>query len=155
MPPAAPSKKVSPILLGLKWQVALAPLARPGSPTEADAIQGLQGPGHHIYNMSRRVIGVDLDEVLGGFVPAIALWHNDTYGTSLSAADFHSYKFSDVWGGSNEDSVVKVECTAVFQRDASFHLAQFVWILRLQHPNSKIACVKRAQCWQLGKCIHC
>ena len=57
---------------------------------------------------ARRVTGIDLDEVLGGFVPAIALWHNATHGTELTADDFHSYKFCDVWGGTNEESVDKV-----------------------------------------------
>merc|ERR1711934_8441 len=53
-------------------------------------------------------IGVDLDEVLGGFVPALIEWHNHTYGTEITLEGFHSYRFCDVWGGSNEEATEKV-----------------------------------------------
>ena len=43
------------------------------------------------------VIAVDLDEVLGQFVPAIVAFHNATYGSSYTAEDFFSYRFADVW----------------------------------------------------------
>ena len=46
--------------------------------------------------MAKRVVGVDLDEVLGGFIPALCLWHNDKYGTDLDVNSFHSYKFCEV-----------------------------------------------------------
>ena len=54
------------------------------------------------------VIAVDLDEVLGDFVPAIAEWHNNTYGTKLLPSHFFSYAFKDVWGGTDAESVEKV-----------------------------------------------
>ena len=54
------------------------------------------------------MIGVDLDEVLGGFIPALCLWHNHVYETNLTAASFHSYRFCDVWGGTNEEATDKV-----------------------------------------------
>jgi hypothetical protein len=38
-------------------------------------------------------------QVLGHFVPQLALFHNEKYGTSLTLQDFHSYNFCDVWGG--------------------------------------------------------
>ena len=54
------------------------------------------------------VIAVDLDEVLGDFVPAIAEWHNNTYGTKLLPSHFFSYAFKDVWGGTDAESVEMV-----------------------------------------------
>ena len=87
-------------------------------------------------------VAVDLDEVLGGFVDALAVWHNLNYGTgthypndtslgrsvltdtlhasrvlschptppstALALSDFHSYHFSDVWGGSAADTMTKM-----------------------------------------------
>jgi hypothetical protein len=38
---------------------------------------------------SKPVIAVDIDEVLGGFLPAIIRWHNDIHATSLTLQDFH------------------------------------------------------------------
>jgi hypothetical protein len=40
---------------------------------------------------SKPVIAVDIDEVLGGFLPAIIRWHNDNYDTSLTLDNFHRY----------------------------------------------------------------
>ncbi|EGD79086.1 hypothetical protein PTSG_11828 [Salpingoeca rosetta] len=56
----------------------------------------------------RPVIAVDLDEVLGYFVDALCEFHNDKYGTTYKASDFHSYTFQDVWGGTKEESSKKV-----------------------------------------------
>lgn len=53
-------------------------------------------------------VAVDVDEVLGAFVEALAEFHNVSYGTSLTAASFHSYQFSRVWGGTEEESAAKV-----------------------------------------------
>ena len=58
---------------------------------------------------ARPVVAVDLDEVLGAFVEALALWHNEKHATALTAADFHSYEFHKVWGGEAADSKQKVE----------------------------------------------
>ena len=51
---------------------------------------------------------VCLLQVLGAFLPALIRWHNDTHGTDLKLSDFFSYRFCDVWGGSNEDATAKV-----------------------------------------------
>ena len=57
---------------------------------------------------SKPVIAVDLDEVLGEFVPSLLAFHNATYATSLTLSSFHSYLFHEVWGGSFDDAVHKV-----------------------------------------------
>eukprot|EP00049_Salpingoeca_infusionum_P000996 m.44117 g.44117 ORF g.44117 m.44117 type:complete len:233 (+) comp10819_c1_seq1:38-736(+) len=57
---------------------------------------------------TRPVIACDLDEVLGYFVRNLCLFHNEEYGTALTEANFHSYTFADVWGGTKEESVEKV-----------------------------------------------
>ena len=54
------------------------------------------------------VVAVDLDEVLGEFVPSLLSFHNAHYGTSLQLSSFHSYLFHEVWGGSFDDAVAKV-----------------------------------------------
>jgi 5'(3')-deoxyribonucleotidase len=58
-------------------------------------------------NSPRKVIAVDLDEVLARTTLAIADFHNDTYGTSLTMDDFISYDFTKVWGGTREESIAK------------------------------------------------
>ena len=57
---------------------------------------------------SQPTIAVDIDEVLCPFVPVLAAWHNSKYGTSLTAADFHSYTFYEVWGGDAASSADKI-----------------------------------------------
>ncbi|GAB5037231.1 haloacid dehalogenase-like hydrolase superfamily protein [Nannochloropsis oceanica] len=54
------------------------------------------------------VVAVDLDEVLGYFVETLARFHNEVYGSSLTAEHFHSYDFVDVWGGTREEATEKV-----------------------------------------------
>ena len=56
----------------------------------------------------KRVIAVDLDEVLGEFVPQLLRYHNAHYGTQLALSDFHSYNFMEVWGGTRDEAVAKV-----------------------------------------------
>ena len=51
---------------------------------------------------------MDLDEVLGEFVPSLLRFHNARYATRLQLSDFHSYLFNEVWGGSLDDAVLKV-----------------------------------------------
>eukprot|EP00744_Colponema_vietnamica_P017938 GILI01025271.1.p1 GENE.GILI01025271.1~~GILI01025271.1.p1 ORF type:complete len:220 (+),score=75.12 GILI01025271.1:62-721(+) len=58
--------------------------------------------------MARPVLAVDLDEVLGQFVPALVEYHNLKYGSTLQLADFHSYSFHEVWGGTAEESTAKM-----------------------------------------------
>ena len=38
----------------------------------------------------KRTIAVDLDEVLGGFLPALISFHNDKYGSTLALKDLTS-----------------------------------------------------------------
>ncbi|KAF9947269.1 hypothetical protein BGZ65_008958, partial [Modicella reniformis] len=61
----------------------------------------------HQPTFPRKVIAVDLDEVLARTSVAIAEFHNDTYGTSLTVNDFTSYDFTKVWGGTREESIGK------------------------------------------------
>lgn len=58
---------------------------------------------------AKPMLAVDLDEVLGDFVPQLVLFHNERYGTSLRNEDFHTYHFANVWGGTNEESQEKVQ----------------------------------------------
>lgn len=58
--------------------------------------------------MSGKIIAVDLDEVLGSFVSALCEFHNKRFGTKLKLSDFFSYRFSKVWGGSENESSDKV-----------------------------------------------
>jgi 5'(3')-deoxyribonucleotidase len=44
------------------------------------------------------VIAVDIDDVLFPFVDGVAGYHNSLKGTTLTAADFFTYNFSQVWG---------------------------------------------------------
>eukprot|EP00053_Salpingoeca_punica_P005974 m.57726 g.57726 ORF g.57726 m.57726 type:complete len:206 (-) comp13480_c0_seq1:322-939(-) len=59
--------------------------------------------------MGKPVIAVDLDEVLGCFTQALVEFHNKHYGTHLKVTDFHTYRFADTWGGTEEESRAKVD----------------------------------------------
>ncbi|GJJ76606.1 hypothetical protein EMPS_08965 [Entomortierella parvispora] len=61
----------------------------------------------HQPNAPRKVIAVDLDEVLAKTSLAIADWHNVTYGTTLTLTDFISYDYTKIWGGTREESINK------------------------------------------------
>ncbi|KAG0315793.1 hypothetical protein BGZ97_007811 [Linnemannia gamsii] len=61
----------------------------------------------HQSHLPRKVIAVDLDEVLARTTLAIADFHNDTYGTTLTMDDFISYDYTKVWGGTREESIAK------------------------------------------------
>jgi len=58
--------------------------------------------------VTKPTIAVDLDEVLGAFVEGLAVFHNERYGTKLTSADFRSYHFADVWGGTGDEATAKV-----------------------------------------------
>lgn len=58
--------------------------------------------------MAPPVIAIDLDEVLGHFIPPLCDFHNEAYGTSITPADFTSYRFCEVWGGDDQLSIEKV-----------------------------------------------
>lgn len=53
-------------------------------------------------------IGIDLDEVLADFLPALIEYHNTTYGTFLVRDQFQSYRFWETWGGTREEAIQKV-----------------------------------------------
>lgn len=55
-----------------------------------------------------KTIGIDLDEVLGHFLPAFIEFHNNTYGTDLKPEQFHSYYFWEILGVTKENSIQKV-----------------------------------------------
>ena len=58
---------------------------------------------------TKPVLAIDVDEVIAYFIPSLADFHNETYGdTVLTAQSFFSYDFCKVWGGSLEDSYIKV-----------------------------------------------
>ncbi|KAG0061348.1 hypothetical protein BGZ89_011547 [Linnemannia elongata] len=61
----------------------------------------------HQSHLPRKVIAVDLDEVLARTTLAIADFHNDTYGTTLTMDDFISYDYTKIWGGTREESISK------------------------------------------------
>ncbi len=53
-------------------------------------------------------IGIDLDEILAGFLEALVDYHNKTYKTFLKRSQFHSYDFWKVWGGNRNEAIQKV-----------------------------------------------
>lgn len=57
-----------------------------------------------------KTIAVDLDEVLGQFIPQLCKYHNAAYPESptLTPAGFFSYRFCEVWGGDDEGAIRKV-----------------------------------------------
>lgn len=59
--------------------------------------------------MKRRVLAVDCDDVLVLWTKRLAVWHNETYGTSLQYSDYFTYPdFRTVWGVSQEEAVYRV-----------------------------------------------
>ncbi len=54
-------------------------------------------------------IGWDIDEVLAAFIPSLMRFHNERYGTNFSKKDVHSYRFEDVWGGTQQDADHKLQ----------------------------------------------
>lgn len=69
------------------------------------AAAGPLSPNHYVpkdsshlraLDRSLPTICVDVDEVLGQFVTQLCLFHNESYGTNLTLADFHDYDFVQV-----------------------------------------------------------
>ncbi|KAI7850745.1 hypothetical protein BDC45DRAFT_608634 [Circinella umbellata] len=56
----------------------------------------------------RKTVAVNLDQTLAHTLEAMVLWHNQVYDTQLTVADFDTYEFHKVWGGSIQDSHAKV-----------------------------------------------
>eukprot|EP00854_Cymbomonas_tetramitiformis_P019497 gene19497-23314_t len=61
-----------------------------------------------MVHSEKPVIAVDCDEVLAQFLPALIRYHNAKYSTTLELKDFHSYRFCEVWGGTNEEATEKI-----------------------------------------------
>ena len=62
--------------------------------------------------LARPIIAVDCDEVLADHMEALISWHASTYPLympKLTMDSFSSYRFSEVWGGTDQDSLNKVE----------------------------------------------
>lgn len=53
-------------------------------------------------------IGVDLDEVLAQFLPALIKYHNEKYKTEFTLGQFRSYLYHETWGGTLEEAIKKV-----------------------------------------------
>lgn len=53
---------------------------------------------------TKAIVAVDLDEVLGEFLTSLLTYYNEKKGTQYAYKDFHSYRFCDVWGGTNEEA---------------------------------------------------
>lgn len=54
-------------------------------------------------------IAVDLDGCLAETVEQVIIFHNDVYKTSLKKSDFTSSFYEKIWGGTKEESELKVE----------------------------------------------
>jgi uncharacterized HAD superfamily protein len=56
----------------------------------------------------KKKIGIDLDEVLANFHAAIMDYHNKVYGTFLKPEDFKTCLYNEVWGGTLQEAIQKV-----------------------------------------------
>jgi 5'(3')-deoxyribonucleotidase len=56
--------------------------------------------------MSKKIIAIDLDEVLSPFVLPLVDWHNKVYETAYHFEQFVTYDFSEIWGGTKENTVL-------------------------------------------------
>lgn len=55
------------------------------------------------------ILGIDIDDVIADFITTLATFHNIKYGSDLTKKDFTSYDFWEVWGGTKEEAVRKVD----------------------------------------------
>ncbi len=54
------------------------------------------------------IIACDIDDVLVDLCSAVAAFHNERYGTSLRKEDFTSHRAWEVWGGTREEMIDKM-----------------------------------------------
>lgn len=54
-------------------------------------------------------ICIDLDDTLVDWNGALRKWYNNKYGTNLKLKDFKSYFFNEVWGGTLQEAIDKVD----------------------------------------------
>ncbi|KAI8082606.1 uncharacterized protein B0P05DRAFT_468085 [Gilbertella persicaria] len=57
---------------------------------------------------ARKVIAVDFDQTLAHTLESLVKWHNDTYSTNFSVTDFNTYDYWKIWGGTREESCMKI-----------------------------------------------
>ncbi|KAI8637177.1 hypothetical protein BD408DRAFT_425024 [Parasitella parasitica] len=57
---------------------------------------------------ARKVVAVDLDQTLAHTLESLVEWHNDTYDTYFNVADFTTYEYWKIWGGTREESCIKI-----------------------------------------------
>lgn len=58
--------------------------------------------------MKNKKIAIDVDEVLANTLPAMIDFHNETYDTNLKTEDFKYDRLYKVWGGDEEEELLKV-----------------------------------------------
>ena len=58
--------------------------------------------------MAKRVLAIDIDEVLFPLVPQLAIYYNIHYGTSLKFEDYVTYDLDKVWGSTVQEAVARV-----------------------------------------------
>ena len=56
----------------------------------------------------RKTIAVDLDQTLARTLESLVEWHNDIYATDFNVTDFNTYEYWKVWGGTREESCMKI-----------------------------------------------
>lgn len=62
-------------------------------------------------------IFIDIDEVLAEFLRGFCTFHNSTFSSSLTWADFHSYRFNTVLNCTRREAVRKID---LFYRSRNF-----------------------------------
>jgi uncharacterized HAD superfamily protein len=65
-------------------------------------------------------IGIDFDGVVADSMAAILKFHNERYGTALKMSNVISFKLEEVWGGTMEEAVKKID--SFFDEDQIIHL---------------------------------
>ena len=58
--------------------------------------------------ITRRKIAIDMDDVLADFHTGFMNYNNLIYGTSLRREDFTTYQFNELWGGTVEEAIQRV-----------------------------------------------
>jgi uncharacterized HAD superfamily protein len=61
-----------------------------------------------MHTPKKKVIGIDLDDVLLDFNAALYLWHNAKHHTALEYEEITSYFLEDMWGCTREEVMAKI-----------------------------------------------
>jgi uncharacterized HAD superfamily protein len=77
------------------------------TPTELGLLTNIS-PISHISNNNKIRIAVDVDEVLGEFLPNLLIYHNRKYNTVHTFNDYYSYCFSLVWNCTDIEQTKRV-----------------------------------------------